>query len=166
MTLEQRIQRLEDDRAIRDLKARYLRACDLKQPDVVNDTLKPNGVIIDFEGFPPFDNRDDFVKIYTEMGCSPDIFDMHHSANGIITFESDDRATGQWSLTFHNINLAQQTLTQFGVEYNDVYVKESGRWWIAETRSRRNSALVHKVDAEGKATVTAMGNLTSAFGEA
>lgn len=33
MGIEERLQRLEDDRAIRDLKARYLRACDSKDPD-------------------------------------------------------------------------------------------------------------------------------------
>ena len=131
MTLEERLQRLEDDRAIRDLKARYLRACDTKDPDTVLDTLAPKGAVIAYEGFPPFDNRDDFVAIYRQMGCTPDIFDIHHAANGIISFESDSRARGQWSLYFHNSNLAGRTLTQMGVEYDDVYVKEDGRWWIA-----------------------------------
>ena len=104
MTLEERLQRLEDDRAIRDLKARYLRACDTKDPDTVRDTLAPKGAVIAYEGFPPFDNREDFVAIYRQMGCTPDIFDIHHAANGIITFESATRARGQWSLFFHNIN--------------------------------------------------------------
>ena len=101
MTLEDRIQRLEDDRAIRDLKARYLRACDLKLPDEVRDTLHPGKAIIDFEGFPPFDNRDDFVAVYAEMGCAPGIFDMHHAANGVIDFQGDCSAWGKWSLSFH-----------------------------------------------------------------
>jgi hypothetical protein len=33
------LQRLEDDRAIRDLKSRYLRACDTKDPDTARDCL-------------------------------------------------------------------------------------------------------------------------------
>ena len=165
MTLEDRIQRLEDDRAIRDLKARYLRACDLKLPDEVRDTLHPGKAIIDFEGFPPFDNRDDFVAVYAEMGCAPGIFDMHHAANGVIDFQGDCSAWGKWSLSFHNINLANRTLTQMGVEYQDTYVKENGRWWIAETKSRRTSALVHNVDKDGVSKVISMGELTGAFGE-
>ena len=165
MTLEERIQRLEDDRAIRDLKARYLRACDLKDPDAVRDTLSPNGAIIAYEGFPPFSNRDDFVAIYSQMGCTPDIFDMHHAANGIINFESVDRARGRWSLFFHNINLSQKTLTQMGVEYDDVYVKDAGRWWIAETRSIRTSCLIHSVGETGQATVEVMGPAPAIFGE-
>jgi len=164
MTLEERLQRLEDDRAIRDLKARYLRACDTKNPDTVRDTLMPVGAVIAYEGFPPFNNREDFVAIYAQMGCAPGIYDMHHAANGIITFESATRARGQWSLFFHNINLAGRTLTQMGVEYEDVYVKDVGRWWIAETRSRRTSCLIHSVDADGTATVNVMGDPPSVFG--
>lgn len=165
MTLEERLQRLEDDRAIRDLKARYLRACDMKDPDTVLDTLSPKGAIIDYEGFPPFSNREDFVAIYRQLGCTPDIFDIHHAANGIIEFESADRAKGRWSLFFHNIHLGQRTLTQMGVEYDDVYVKANGRWWIAQTRSRRTSCLIHSVDDAGQAVVNVMGPAPAIFGE-
>ncbi len=166
MTIEERLQRLEDDRAIRDLKARYLRACDTKDPEGVRDTLIPNGAIIAYEGFPRFTNRDDFVAIYQAMGCTPDIFDIHHGANGEITFESASRATGRWSLYFHNINLAARTLTQMGLEYQDVYVKQDGRWWIAETRTRRLSCLIHSVDEGGNATVVVMGEAPASFGQA
>jgi SnoaL-like domain len=164
--LASRIERLEDDRAIRDLKARYLRACDLKQPDVVRDCLRPHGAVIAYDGFPAFDDREPFVTVYAQMGCAPGIFDMHHGANGIISFETLERATGQWSLFFHNINLGQRTLTQFGVEYDDLYVKADGRWWIAETRSRRTSCLIHSVDEAGSVRVTAMGEAQAAFGDA
>ena len=115
MTIEERLQRLEDDRAIRDLKARYLRACASQQTDIVRDCLLPDAQIR-FEGFPDFDNRDDFVAIYAQLGCVPGVFDIHHAANGIITFVSADHATGQWALTFHTINLAHRTLIQFGIE--------------------------------------------------
>ena len=165
MEIHERLQRLEDDRAIRDLKARYLRACDMKDPDGVRDALLPDGAVIAYDGFPPFDNRDDFVAIYAQMGCAPGIFDIHHGANGIIVFERAERATGKWSLFFHNINLAAKSLTQMGVEYDDVYVKQGGRWWISETRTKRLSCLIHSVDGEGNATVTAMGDPPANFGE-
>jgi hypothetical protein len=126
MTLEDRVQQLEDDRAIRDLKARYLRACDTKDVESVRDTLAREGARILYDGFPPFGNREDFVAIYAQMGCAPGMFDIHHGANGIISFESPIRATGKWSLLFHNINLASQTLTQMGVEYDDLYLKLEG----------------------------------------
>jgi hypothetical protein len=163
-SLEERLQRLEDDRAIRDLKARYLRACDTKDPETVRDCLLPHGAVIAYDGFPAFDSRDAFVAIYAEMGCAPGIFDIHHGANGVIAFEGNDRARGQWSLLFHNINLASRTLTQMGVEYDDVYVKRDGRWWIAETRSRRLSCLIHAVDEAGEARVAVMGEAPATFG--
>jgi hypothetical protein len=162
--LAARVQQLEDDRAIRDLKARYLRACDLKDPEGVRDTLLPDGAVIAYEGFPAFDNRDAFVAIYAAMGCQPTIYDMHHGANGIIDFDGADRATGRWSLHFHNINLVTRTLTQMGVEYDDVYVRAEGRWWIAETRTRRTSCLVESVDDAGRVTVVAMGEPPAVFG--
>ena len=164
MTLEQRLQRLEDDRAIRDLKARYLRACDTKDPQAVRDCLLPVGAVIAYDGFPAFADREAFVAVYAELGCAPGIFDIHHGANGVIAFEREDRATGQWSLLFHNINLASRTLTQMGVEYDDVYAKQDGRWWIAETRSHRLSCLIHSVDGEGRTTVAIMGDAPKAFG--
>jgi len=161
--LAARVQQLEDDRAIRDLKARYLRACDLKDPEAVRDTLVPVGAVIAYDGFPAFDNRDAFVAIYAAMGCQPTIYDIHHGANGIISFDGPDRATGRWSLYFHNINLAARTLTQMGVEYDDVYVRHDARWWIAETRTRRTSCLVESVSAEGNTTVVGMGEPPAVF---
>lgn len=164
MTLEERLLRLEDDRAIRDLKARYLRACDTQDPATVRDCLLPDGAVIAYDGFPTFEDRDAFVVAYAKMGCAPGIFDVHHGANGVISFNGDSRATGQWSLLFHNINLASRTLTQMGVEYDDVYVKQGGRWWIAETRSRRLSCLIHSVDGKGRPVVTVMGGAPATFG--
>ena len=164
MTIEDRLQRLENDRAIRDLKARYLRACDSQDPGTVADCLLPD-VRVRFEGFPPFDNRVDFVAIYRQFGCAPGIFDIHHAANGVITFESADRAAGQWSMTFHNINLTKRSLTQFGIEYDDVYVKQDGRWWIAETASRKKSVLIETVTEDGATRVIEMGRTKPQFGE-
>ena len=97
MTIEERLQRLEDDRAIRDLKARYLRACDSQDPDTVADCLLPEAKI-DFEGFPPFDNRDAFVAVFEAMGCQSGVHDIHHASNAEITLTGPDRAEGKWSL--------------------------------------------------------------------
>jgi hypothetical protein len=78
--------------------------------------------------------------------------------------EHPRRAHGAWSLLFHSINLANRTLTLMGVEYDDLYVKQDGRWWIAETRSRRLSCLIHSVDERGSATVSSMGEPPAIFG--
>ena len=153
--IEERIAALEADRDIRDLKSRYLRACDMKDHQTVRDCFTEDARIR-FEGFPDFDNPDDFVAIYRQFGCQPGIFDMHHGANGAIRLTGPDRAEGVWSLYFHNINLAAQTLTQLGVRYEDTYVRSDGRWLIAESASFRQSVLVQSVDGEGRTTITEM----------
>ena len=153
--IEERIAALEADRDIRDLKSRYLRACDMKDHQTVRACFTEDARIR-FEGFPDFDNPDDFVAIYRQFGCQPGVFDMHHGANGTIRLTAPDRAEGVWSLYFHNINLAAQTLTQLGVRYEDVYVCRDGRWLIAESASFRQSVLVQSVDGEGRTTITEM----------
>lgn len=159
--IEERLAALEADRDIRDLKSRYLRACDAKDHATVRDCLTADAKI-NFEGFPPFDNREDFVTIYREFGCQPAVVDMHHGVNGSIRLTGPDRAEGSWSLYYHNINLAERSMTQLGIIYEDVYIRRDGRWWIAETTSIRQSVLTQSVDAAGQITVTGMSGLADA----
>lgn len=164
MKMEVRLQRLEDDRAIRDLKASYLRAADTKDVEAMRICFTADATIA-FDGFPVFTDRESFLSVYRDMACVPGIFDIHHGANGVIAFDGDGRATGRWSLLFHNINLAARSLTQMGVEYDDAYIRGGdGRWRIVETRSRRLSTLVQQVDECGHPIVTMMGEMTEDFG--
>ena len=163
MDIEARIAQLGADRAIRDLKMRYLRAADAKDVAAMRDCFRPD-VRIRFDGFPDFDDREAFLAVYQELGCALGIFDIHHGGTGIIEFDGATRATGWWPLYFHNINLAQRTLMQMGVEYRDMYVFEEGRWWISETASSRKSCLIHQVDEAGDATVVVMGEAPATFG--
>ena len=162
MEFEARLARLEADRAIRDLKMRYLRAADGKDPDAMRACFRSDARVR-FDGFPPFDDRDSFVDMYRQFGCAPGIFDIHQGGTGIIEFDSDTRARGGWPVYFHNINLAERSLTQLGVEYQDVYVLEDRRWWIAESVSTRKSCLIHTVDEDGVAKVAAMGAAPDSF---
>jgi SnoaL-like domain len=162
--LAARVAALEDIEAIRQLKARYLRACDFKQPDVVRDTLLPKGAIIAYEGFPPFDDREPFVEIFAAMACQSGVYDIHHATNSEITLTGADTATGKWSLNFHSIILAQRSATHMGVEYEDRYVRQDGRWWIAETRTTRPYCRVEQVDEDGVAKTVALGEAPAAYG--
>ncbi len=164
-SLAARIAALEDIEAIRQLKARYLRGCDLKQPEVVRDTLLPDGAVIAYEGFPPFDNRDAFVAVFEQMGCQPGVHDLHHATNSEITLTGADEAVGKWSLNFRSIIMATRSVIQMGVEYEDRYLRRDGRWYIAETRSTRTGCLIEQVDEAGKTTVVAMGDPPAAYGE-
>ncbi|MDE2436907.1 MAG: nuclear transport factor 2 family protein [Sphingomonadales bacterium] len=154
--LAARLSALEDKEAIRTLKARYLRACDLKQPDVVRDCFLPGEVRIDYQNFPLFTDRDAFVAIFREMGCQPGVYDIHHATNWEIDLTGADSATGKWSLNFRTILTGPRQIVRLAVEYDDVYVRRDGRWWIAESVSRITSMLTEQVGEDGSITVVAL----------
>jgi len=161
--LEQRLQALEDMRAIKDLKFRYLRGCDRKLPEQVRDCLDPEGAVIAYEGFPRFESRDPFVQVFQEMGCKPTIFDMHHGENPEIVLTGPDSATGKWELFFQSIDTVAGTVLQMGCEYSDVYRRHGGRWWISETATRRTSFLMQKLQEDGTLAVLVMGEPPAAM---
>lgn len=143
-TLEQRVAALEDLAAIQALKWRYLRACDDKRPDDVRDCLLPDAVI-DFEGFPLFTNRESFVDTFLQMGCRPNIVDMHHGQNPVVELTGPDTARGFFDCYFFQIDTETRRLVQLAVSYDDSLVRRDGRWWIARTVSRRRSMLVQAI---------------------
>jgi hypothetical protein len=161
--LERRLAALEDVRAIKDLKYRYLRACDRKQPDVVRDCLDPHGAVIAYEGFPRFEDREPFVQIFQAMGCKSTIIDMHHGENPSITLIEADLAEGVWELFFQSIDTEAGTVLQMGCEYRDVYKRHSGRWWISETATKRTSFLMQKRQEDGTLAVVVMGEPPAAM---
>lgn len=159
-TLEQiaaRLAVLEDKEAIRALKARYLRACDLKQPDVVRDCFAPGAIRIAYQNFPEFTDRDAFVDIFQAMGCQPGVYDIHHATNWDIELTGPDEARGLWSLSFRTILTGPRQVHHTGVEYQDVYRRQDGRWWIAESVSYVISSLAEQIAEDGTVTVLSAG---------
>jgi hypothetical protein len=159
--LAARLARLEDLEAIRQLKARYLRACDLKQVEDVRSCFLPGSVRIAYQGFPIFTNRDDFVDLFREMACRGGVYDMHHATNAEIELSGEGRARGLWSLNFRTILLETSSVTHLVVEYEDAYLRQDGRWWISETESRITSFLSEEIDEAGFAHYTAWGSVPS-----
>lgn len=154
--LAARLTALEDKEAIRALKARYLRACDLKQVEDVRDCFASGKIRIAYENFPEFDDRDAFVAIYQQMACNGGVYDLHHATNWQIDLESDARATGKWSLNFRTILTGPRQVVRLAVEYDDFYEKRDGRWWIVETVSHVTSMLTEQVGEDGSVTVIAL----------
>jgi hypothetical protein len=154
--LAARLSALEDREAIRELKARYLRACDLKQVEQVRDCFATGKIRIAYENFPEFDDRDAFVAIYEQMACNGGVYDIHHATNSEIALETATRATGKWSLNFRTILTGPRQVVRLGVEYDDFYEKRDGRWWIVETVSRVTSMLTEQVAEDGSVTVIAL----------
>lgn len=162
-TLAARIQELEDREEIRELKARYCRALDLRRLDDLRATLLPEAVVA-YEGFPVFESRDAFVAVFEQMGCAPGVYDIHHALNAELAFTAPDEATGKWSLHFKSIILAQRSIITLGVEYTDRYVRRDGKWFIAETRTTRPLCLIEAIDEAGRATYVALGAPPQTYG--
>lgn len=156
--LEQRIQALEDVAAIKTLKARYLRACDRKLPEVVRDCFVQQSAVIEAQGFPPMQGRDAWVALFTRLAVeNPAIMDMHHGHNADITLTGTDTATGLWDLEFCQINVKERTVVQMSCEYRNDLLRENGEWKILTLRSRQTSFIMRTIDAEGHEKVVALG---------
>lgn len=156
--IEMRLKRLEDMQAIQELKARYLRACDHKQPDVMRECFVEHGAVIEADGFPSFTDREDWVETFTKLAvANPSIQDMHHGHNPQIRFTSDNCATGLWDLDFCQINVKERTIVHLSGQYTDEYERVAGRWQIRSMRFARGSFVMRQVDAQGVEKVIALG---------
>ncbi|MAC35267.1 MAG: bile acid 7-alpha dehydratase [Haliea sp.] len=140
-TLARELQKLQDIKAICELKYRYLNACDEKLPEQVRDCFASGPVAIDFGHIGRFDNRDDFVQVFVELGCHPHIIDMHHAQNPIVELIGDDRARGKIGLRFHSINTQDKSSVQLGGAYHDEYRRIDGEWRISASQF-----LIHSVE--------------------
>ncbi|QFU77239.1 nuclear transport factor 2 family protein [Halioglobus maricola] len=149
MTLEQRVESLERElaelraiEAIRQLKARYLNACDRQDPEAVRACFAQGEVVIDMSYFGRCENRDEFVDgIFVPRGCHEHVLDMHHCANPEIEIIDRDNARGVWSLNYRNINTEDQTVTLISALYHDEYRRESGQWKVSRSRTEYRTAL-------------------------
>lgn len=140
--LETRLRKLEDAEAIRSLKARYLACCDLKDPQGMRDCFAPGPVCIDYGRIGVFDDRDQLVAIFEQLGCHPHIVEMHHGVNPQIDVLDDMHARGTWGLHYQMIDTRERVITQLGAYYEDEYRKIDGNWKIAATRCVVTSTLV------------------------
>ena len=134
--LEQRIAQLEALEAIRQLKHRYLNACDLKEVETIRDCFASGPVLIDYEAVGRFEDRDSFVDLYASLACQPQVRDSHHGANPEIELTSNDTARGRWSLCYFNLDAETGLTRRLGVIYDDEYRCIAGAWKIVATRSR------------------------------
>ncbi|RMI31239.1 nuclear transport factor 2 family protein [Nocardia stercoris] len=133
MDLAQRIDALEQIRAIEQLKYRYWRACDAKDPAAFRDCFVRSGARIDYGPLGAFDDVEPMVAIFTRIALHTvdgrhQILDMHHGMHPEITLTGEYTATGRWTLRFRQINLVEQTETLSTGEYDDEYRIEDGLW--------------------------------------
>jgi len=140
-SLAERLERLEALEAIRQLKARYLNACDQQDPQGVSRCFAEGDILIDMGHLGVFHHRDEFVAMYRTYGCHEYILDMHHGANPEIELVDASHARGLWSLNYRNINTRDRTVTFLSILYHDEYAKLAGEWKIVTCRCEYKTAL-------------------------
>lgn len=132
-SLQTRLERLEAIEAIKQLKARYLSACDGKQVEAIRDCFIDGPMTIDYGPIGRFEHRDGLIDVFNRLGNHDYIVDMHHGQNPQIEILSPDAAKGSWQLYFHQINQRENLMTQLGGFYEDEYVCIDGHWLICST---------------------------------
>ncbi|WP_182287038.1 nuclear transport factor 2 family protein [Comamonas testosteroni] len=156
--LQQRLRHLEDIQSIQALKARYLRACDQKQPNAMRECFVEHGAVIEADGFPAFTDREEWVETFSRLAiANPSIQDMHHGHNPQISFMGADSAKGLWDLEFCQVNVKERTIVNLSGQYSDEYERINGYWQIRSMRFARGSFVMRQVDAGGIERVIALG---------
>ncbi|MBM7060331.1 nuclear transport factor 2 family protein [Pseudomonas sp. UL073] len=139
MTLEQRLARLEALEAIRQLKHRYLNACDLKDVAAIRACFAAGDVLIDYGPLGSFSDRDSFVALYQQLACQARVIDLHHGANPELQLLDDEQAEGRWALYYFNLDGESGATRQLGGFYQDRYRRIGGEWRIVATTFRAHS---------------------------
>lgn len=129
--------------AIEQLKYRYWRACDAKDPEGFRSCFVSEGGMLDFGPLGRTD-PDTMVGIFRKIALAeaedggPRILDMHHGFMPSIDVRADapasppQHATGTWTLQFRQVDRVNGTETLSTGEYSDVYVIEDDRWVMSE----------------------------------
>ena len=143
MHLERELSRLQAIEEIRQLKARYLNACDRQDPEAVRQCFAEGEVVIDMSYFGQCSDRDQFVDgIFVPRGCHEHVLDMHHCANPEIDILDENHARGVWSLNYRNINTQDQSLTMMSALYHDEYRCREGQWKISRSRTEYRTVML------------------------
>ncbi len=156
-SIEQRLTRLEDIEAIKQLKYRYFNACDRKDSEVMRDCMADGEIHIDYGALGTFNHRDKMIDLFLSLASGDHIIDLHHGQNPEITIESGTTARAVWALYFFQINTETQQLTQLGGHYEDTYIKQGGVWRMNSTiYSVHSSYIATTVDIEDAKQVKAL----------
>lgn len=130
--------RLEDIELIRQLKYRYWRSIDTGDIAALED-LFTEDVKVDYIGGSyrwQMAGRDRIIESIAQA-FNANAVACHTGHHPEIEVLTETTATGTWYLTDVFINLADKVRTVGSALYRDRYVKQGGRWRIAESTYER-----------------------------
>lgn len=133
-TLDERIRRLEDIEALKQLKSLYAGYCDDDYDAEKLASLFTSDAVWDGGPLGRCEGRDS-IRAY--FGAAPRAlpFAIHHVMNPVITVDGD-RATGKWHLWQPCIHAAGSTALWIAGRYADEYRRENGVWKFAKVTFR------------------------------
>jgi hypothetical protein len=138
--LAERIADLERVQAICELKYRYWRACDAKDPDALRACFVRSGAKIDYGPLGSYDDADQLAAVFTKVALRRldrgrwAVLDMHNGLHPQITVHDATHAGGRWTMHFRQLDLARGIERLSTGEYTDEYVVEDGQWRVAASR--------------------------------
>lgn len=137
------LQELVEIEAIKRLKARYQRAVDTKDWELMRSVLAPDARSVYSDGKYTFDGRDEIVKFLEDGLGTAEIQSMHHAHTPEIEITGEATATGTWYLEDFVVSarpsdgMPDGTVLHGTGIYHDRYVKVDGAWLIQETGYER-----------------------------
>lgn len=138
------IQQLVETEAIKQVKARYARAVDTKDWDLLASVLAPDARSVYNDGVFAFEGRDAILDFLKDALDTKKIVSMHQSHTPEIELTSETTARGTWYLEDIVLNEGETTEHNPGMSvmigtgiYHDEYVKRDGAWLISMTGYER-----------------------------
>ena len=132
-----RLQRLEDIEAIKQLKARYFRALDTRNWQLMESCLKVTCKARYDNGKFSLDGRDAIIQFFRETIGDHRIILQHHGHHPEISLIDEKNASGIWYLQDLVMDPANHIKIQGAGFYDDCYEKINGRWLIFCTGYQR-----------------------------
>ncbi len=131
MTLEQRIQRLEDIEAIRYLQAKYQRCLDSRDFNGIASCFADTVVSAYGNGEMSFKGKDQVLG-FLMKSMTLDMPSAHMIHGGEIDIIDETNATGKWYLQDFLINKTYNINIHGAAIYQNSYIKVDGKWLINE----------------------------------
>ena len=135
--------RLAEIEAIKQLKARYQRAVDTKDWELMRSVLAPDARSSYSGGKYTFESREAIVAFLEKGLGTTEVVSMHHAHTPEIEITSETTANGKWYLEDFVITALASDWAPNGTVmhgtgiYFDDYVKIDGEWFIQQTGYER-----------------------------